>query len=212
MKGFSTRADIQANTFWRLLMPAWPAYLLLFASIPLLIPTLARRLGDRIRPVSSPGVAPRWIVVVALLTVIVPGVAIAVSTPLELPQTKVVVQDIESGDILTPIDDTVVLRVSRAGTGQRLTWTDGGAWRADVFYRVYRHDGPGEDTECTVADGVAVYCVIRGQPIATTRDLSFVDENAPAAATYRIGVGTNWIDDPDEGDVFAFSPPVAVGG
>ena len=46
VKGFSTRADIQANTFWRLLMPAWPAYLLLFASIPLLVPTLARRLGD----------------------------------------------------------------------------------------------------------------------------------------------------------------------
>ena len=50
VKGFSTRADIQANTFWRLLMPAWPAYLLLFASIPLLVPTLARRLGDRVRP------------------------------------------------------------------------------------------------------------------------------------------------------------------
>ena len=45
VKGFSTRADIQANTFWRLLMPAWPAYLLLFASIPLLVPTFARRLG-----------------------------------------------------------------------------------------------------------------------------------------------------------------------
>ena len=49
VKGFSPRADIQANTFWRLLMPAWPAYLLLFASIPLLVPTLARRLGDRVR-------------------------------------------------------------------------------------------------------------------------------------------------------------------
>ena len=50
VKGFSPRADIQANTFWRLLMPAWPAYLLLFASIPLLIPTLARRLGERVQP------------------------------------------------------------------------------------------------------------------------------------------------------------------
>ena len=46
VKGFSPRADIQANSFWRLLMPAWPAYLLLFAAIPLLVPTLARRLGE----------------------------------------------------------------------------------------------------------------------------------------------------------------------
>ena len=38
IKGFNENADIQANTFWRLLMPAWPAYLLLFASIPLRVP------------------------------------------------------------------------------------------------------------------------------------------------------------------------------
>ena len=53
VKGFSPRADIQSNSFWRLLMPAWPAYLLLFAAIPLLVPTLARRLGERLRPPSS---------------------------------------------------------------------------------------------------------------------------------------------------------------
>jgi len=36
-----------------------------------------------------------------------------------------------------------------------------------------------------------------------------VDSSAPTAgATYRIGVGTNWADDPEEGDVFVFSPPV----
>ncbi len=48
--------------------------------------------------------------------------------------------------------------------------------------------------------------------VATTRDLTFVDENAPPSATYRVGVGTNWADDPEAGDVFAFSPPVAVRG
>jgi hypothetical protein len=49
-------------------------------------------------------------------------------------------------------------------------------------------------------------------PIATTRDREFVDTSGPARATYRIGVGTNWIDDPEFGDVFAFSPPVSVTG
>ena len=55
VKGFSDRASIEANTFWRLLMPAWPAYLLLFASIPLLVPTLRaapRRQARRTRPVA----------------------------------------------------------------------------------------------------------------------------------------------------------------
>ncbi len=56
VKGFSPRADIQANSFWRLLMPAWPAYLLLFAAIPLLVPTLAHRLG---RPLAGTVVTTR---------------------------------------------------------------------------------------------------------------------------------------------------------
>jgi hypothetical protein len=213
VKGFSTRADIQANTFWRLLMPAWPAYLLLFASIPLLVPTLARRLGERMQPPSSSNVSLRWIGVVAFATVVIPAVAIAASTPLEPPPTRAVVQgDFPEGNILTPVDRSVELEVVQAGADRRLTWTSGGPWRADVFYRVYRHDGPGEDTECLLSSGVAWYCLLRSEPIATTRGLTFVDESAPATATYRIGVGTNWIDDPDEGDVFAFSLPVAAAG
>ena len=213
VKGFSIRADIQANTFWRLLMPAWPAYLLLFASIPLLVPTLARRLGERIRPPESGSVSLRWIGVVAVVTVVIPAVTIVASTPLEPPPTQAVVQgDFAEGNILTPVDSSVELEVVQAGADRRLTWTSGGPWRADVFYRVYRHDGTGEDTECLRSAGVAWYCLLRSEPIATTRDLTFVDASAPATATYRVGVGTNWVDDPDEGDVFAFSLPVAAAG
>jgi hypothetical protein len=212
VKGFSTRATIESGSFWRLLMPAWPAYLLLLASIPLLVPTLARRLGDRLQAPPSSNVSLRWIVAVALGTVVVPAVAIAASTPLGQDQTKTVVQDFESGNILTPIDDGVALRVEATTAGRRLTWTGGGPWYADVFYRVYRTDDARPDTGCFVSGGVAVYCVLRGQPIASTRDLTYLDASAPPTATYRIGVGTNWIDDPDEGDVFAFSLPVAAAG
>ncbi len=63
VKGFSPRATIESGSFWRLLMPAWPAYLLLFASIPLLVPTLARRLGERMHVPTPRVVAPRWIAV-----------------------------------------------------------------------------------------------------------------------------------------------------
>ena len=214
VKGFSPRADIQANTFWRLLMPAWPAYLLLFASIPLLVPTLARRLGDRVRPATAAPVAPRWIVVAAILLVILPGAAIAASTPLGKPQAqaRTVVQNLGGANILTPVDDSLRMDVEQEGASRRLTWTSGGPWRANVFYRVYRHEGDGADTNCLLSGGTAWYCFLQSELIATTRELSFVDASGPPEATYRIGVGTNWIDDTEAGDVFAFSPPVAVRG
>jgi hypothetical protein len=212
IKGFSERATIESGSFWRLLMPAWPAYLLLFAAIPLLVPTFARRLGSRVEPATSEIVSTRWIVVATVATVLVPGLAIAASSPLGGTQQKTVVQDFPSGNILTPVDTGVRLNVQRDGPTRKLTWTSGGSWNAKVFYRVYRHDAPGADTQCVISADVAWYCFLLSEPIATTRDLSFVDPNAPATATYRIGVGTNWIDDPNAGDVFAFSLPVEVTG
>jgi hypothetical protein len=214
VKGFSERANVESGSFWRLLMPAWPAYLLLFAAIPLLVPTLPRRLGARVTPLTSARVSTRWIVGAAVVTVLLPGLAIAASSPLSIPlaEAKTVVQNFPSGNILTPVDSGVRLEVVHDGSARRLTWTSGGPWNAKVFYRVYRHDGPGNDTICLHSGGVAQYCSLYGTPIATTRDLSFVDPDAPPSATYRIGVGTNWIDDPEFGDVFAFSRPVEVRG
>jgi hypothetical protein len=208
IKGFSPRADIQANTFWRLLMPAWPAYLLLFASIPLLVPTLARRLGERLSPPAHPPLDRRWLLLPAAATVVLPAAAIAASSPLQPPPTRAVVQSFAEGsNILTPVDSALRVEVTRAGGAQRLTWSGGGPWPARVFYRVYRSDGPGQDTECLISGGTAWYCSLLASPIATTREREYVDPAPPARATYRIGVAANWADDPEQGDVFAFSPP-----
>ena len=57
VKGSSPVSSLEAGSFWRLVMPALPAYAILFAAIPLLVPTLPRRLGARIaaRPGRRPG-------------------------------------------------------------------------------------------------------------------------------------------------------------
>jgi hypothetical protein len=210
VKGFSTRASIESNTFWRLLMPAWPAYLLLFASIPLLIPTLARRLGDRLRPPSPPRVRARWVVVAAALTVALPAVAIAASSPVEGPERAVFRDDV-GNYVLTSIEDDVVPTATRTASGVEVRWTEGGPWRANVFYVVFRADDASFELECEHSDGAtAMYCYVRGVPIATTRDTTFVDPAPTERPAYRIGVATNWLDDTAQGDVFAFSPPVSV--
>jgi hypothetical protein len=208
VKGFSVRADIEANTFWRLLMPAWPAYLILFASIPLLVPTLARRLGERVQPPRTRPVGRRVLVVAAVLTVVLPAAAIAASSPSTGPD-RAVMQDDAGNFILTSIDDGLELEVSPAPGGQLLRWTSGGPWRASVFFRVYRSEDDG--TDCEHNEGsTAVYCFIRALPIATTREIEYLDPAPPPGATYRIGVATNWADDAEQGDVFAFSRPVTA--
>ena len=128
---------------------------------------------------------------------------IAASSPSTRPE-RAVFQDDAGNFIMTPIVEDVRLEAERADGGQSLSWTSGGPWRANVFYRVYRNDG--RDVECENADGaISVYCFIRSIPIATTRETSYFDPDAPPGAWYRIGVGTNWLDDETQGDVFAFS-------
>jgi hypothetical protein len=210
VKGFSERASIETNTFWRLLMPAWPAYLLLLAAIPLLVPTLARRLGDRVRPPSSAPVRSRWIALAAVLTIAVPAAATAASAQIGPPDPAAVVQTTETTTvILTPVDVAMELRAERDGDAQRLTWT-APEWRAEVFYRVYRMDGAESDIECVTRENVAWDCILRATSIATTREREYVDPSAPPGAIYRVGAGANWVDDPEEGDVFDLSPPVTA--
>jgi hypothetical protein len=210
VKGFSPRASIEANTFWRLLMPAWPAYLLLLASVPLLVPTLARQLGSRLSPSEGTRrVTLRWIVLTAVLVLVVPTAVIAASERIEPPTPAIIQTSETTTTILTPVDDSVQLRVEQVGEERRLTWS-APSWRADVFYRVYRADRAGSDVNCVTTYEVGWECVLQGVPIATTRETTFVDTAPPPEATYRIGVGTNWVDDPDQGDIFDFSPAVSV--
>jgi hypothetical protein len=205
VKGFSPRASIESGTFWRLLMPAWPAYLLLLAAIPLLVPTLSRRLGERMRPPPFTPVAPRWVAVAAIATVLVPAVATAAASRIE-PPTPAVVQEFPSGNILTPVDESIDVRTERVGNEQRVTWSTG-SWRGKVYFRVYRSEQPGNDVACQLSAG-SWACYLRTKPVHTTTTASsYVDPSPPPGAIYRVGVGANWRADPNLGDVFAISPP-----
>jgi hypothetical protein len=208
VKGFNENADIQANTFWRLLMPAWPAYLLLLASIPLLVPTLIRRLSPRLAPPTDTAVRGRWVVVALVLTILVPAAATAASSRVS-PPTPAIVPITASGNILTPVDKGIEVTAESARKALRLTWSDG-PWNARVFYRIYQSTRPDGDLLCTTSNSQTWVCYLYGEQIGTSRDHSFLVPNAPPGATYRIGVGTNWANDPELGDIFVFSPPVST--
>ena len=109
-------------------------------------------------------------------------------------------QEFPSGNILTPIDDRIEVAVER-GDGGRSSRGRTRALRADVYYRVYRSDGP-EDVAVRALRELGLVLLPAATPIATTRDASTSTRRAATATTYRIGIGTNWLDDPTLGDVF----------
>lgn len=202
VKGASELAGIENASFWRLVMPALPAYVMLAAAIPLLVPTLPDRLRSRIAPLPParrPGT--RLTVAVVAVLAVVPLVTVATASPLRGTEQAVVVNE-----ILVPVDDDVLsLQTRKRGEAQVLTWTDE-TRHARTFYRVFRTQGPTTDVECerTGADR----CELRMIELGTTRQQRWVDRSPEPGVRYRVGVAANWLDDPEQGDVVLVSAAV----
>jgi len=201
VKGSSGVASIESGSFWRLVMPAWPAYLILVAAIPLLVPTFQRRLGDRLTP-PRPVAARAWVVVLAaVLLGALPFVAVAAVTTQRGPDRAIVVDN-----ILTPVDGSYIeVKAVRIGESVRLSWEDHGRFRP-VFYVVLRTRDPGPDTTCLHAG--ADRCELKSVVLTRTRDNTYVDGSPQPGVTYRVAAAANWRDDPTSGDIFVISPPV----
>lgn len=202
VKGTSPVATVESGSFWRLMMPALPAYLVLAAAIPLLIPTLATRLGARLDPVPTGGLGRRALAVAAVALAAVPFAWVAVSKPIEGPGRAVLLDE-----ILTPVDGKkVAATLTGRGAARRITWTTH-TWPADVFYRIYRTPAAGPDVDCPDDSGAA-RCVITMELLDTTRTATFTDRSPSPGATYRVGVAANAADDEAGGDVLVLSPAV----
>ena len=214
VKGAADVATVESGSYWRLIMPALPAFAILSASVPLLVPTFLGRMGTRLAPL--PGRRPGLRGSVAFVAVVglVPIVVL-----LALPQLRVarnpapppgfVADSVLVDLIAVPVDDSVVsLRVRRVGNANVLTWTDS-TTRARTFYKVYRAS-PSRGFSDFVCNRHGVdRCELRAETLTVTRDREYVDRDPPADATYRVGVAANWLDDETRGDVFAISQPAA---
>lgn len=209
VKGTSPLASVENGSFFRLLMPAYPAYLLLGASTVFLVPGLTRRLGLPRAPAgSSVRFGPRTLAATAIVLAAVPVVLVGAIRPLA-GADRAIVQDDVGNILLTPVVDSLAPTVRAEGEARILSW-DAGDWRADVFYRVYRTSSPADpDVDCKEL-GVE-RCQLRMDLLGVTRSPRWVDGSPPPGVTYRIGVATNWRDDETGGDVFGFSPAVPSG-
>ncbi len=204
VKGTPAQSTVESGSFFRLMMPAYPAYFLLAASIPLLVPGVARRIPARLLPGRPGAVSRRLLGVVGVVFVALPLIAISVARPLSREQPDAVT----IGPILTPVDPSIEVVVRADGSSRTLNWSHRDFGATEVFYRVFRTAAGGADFDC-LAEG-SPDCRLLMLPLGSTREPTFTDGSPPEGAVYRIGVATNWQNDSEGGDVIALSPPLAA--
>ena len=195
-------ASVEDASFWRILMPAFPAFVLLIAAVVLAVP------GVRVRPVAGP---PRdfktALAVAAVVFAVLPLGAIAA-----VPRLHDEGRDaVHLENTFVPVSSGVHVRATASGGAVHLSWHGGNARTGASFYRVLRTGGTNGGVACAGRrNGSSDNCTLFMDSVATTKATSFVDNVGPGSWTYRIGVAAYWLDDQKLGDVYVVSTPVTV--
>jgi hypothetical protein len=199
-------ASIEDASFFRILMPAFPAYLLLAAAVVLLVPGVRARPARESFALAGRRLTVAFLAAVTVFAVLPLGVIAAVPRLHDGGRLAV-----HAGDSLIPVSPEVTLQATVAGDAVRLTWRDRQAGTAAGFYRVLRAQGSDAGLGCAGRrSGSSDNCSLYADAAGTTKATSFVDRPGSGSWTYRIGVSANWLDDPSLGDVYVVSTPVSV--
>jgi Dolichyl-phosphate-mannose-protein mannosyltransferase len=220
VKGTSDHARVEDASFFRLLMPGYPALLLLIAAVPLLVPKLGTKLAQGYPPGrADPRRLTRPIIVAAVVLVALPAVVLAGTRV----QTSATTVRNDAQHTLVPVSGSFGLDGTRRGGDVRLSWKRPYDGPIGAFYVVLRaprkFPDPTNPEQRRVKEGVvcrqqrsgaAQDCHLYMRRIRATRADTYVDHPPNGRWTYRIGLAANWLDDPTRGDVLLVSDPVTV--
>lgn len=203
IKGTNGLSTVESGSFFRFLMPGFPAYFLLAVSIPLLIPTVPARLArvETPNPRTRPG--KRAVAVIVLAVVTLPLAVATLPHPLHSTRNAIVVNG-----ALILVDHDINVGVTQQGEARTVTWEHRSTNGTSVFYHVFRTALAEPDAMCARAG--ATRCDLTMIELTRTRERRYVDGSPPAGARYRIGIAANWQDDQAGGDVISISSPVAA--
>jgi hypothetical protein len=204
LKGTPELSTVSSGSFFRFVMPGFPAYFLLGMSVVLLVPTLGVRLAARWPETRRRAVGRNTAVALAVGLAVVPFVVVVALRPSSSPAKAAIVND-----ILTPIDDRIAVTVRAEGESRVLSWTHPRAGSSELFYRVYRTGTEDGDRVCEPR-GASTACQLGLLLLGTTREPEWRDGSPPPGSIYRIGVAANSRNDPAGGDIATLSPPVSA--
>jgi hypothetical protein len=198
-KGGSPFSSVYAGSFFRLLEPAYPAFVLFgAAALVLLVP------GARAAAVAPPRPASRRTVAIAVAVLgLFPLVFVAAARP-STPGSFAV---FPNGSAAVRIVD-LQLAAAVAGGEVRLHWRVRPAATADVGYRIFRAATESED--CTLATSGSRDCAFGATGVSDSADPAFVDRPGRGTWTYRVAVVASFDGDSRNGDPLLLSRPVTI--
>jgi hypothetical protein len=201
-------------------MPSFPAFLLLLASIPLLIPAFSwtrRVLPDPLPAFQSRRAGRRTLAAAGAVLVALPLIFVAGTTP----QSRAEAVNYRLQDVYVPVQ-SFRLKATRAGAAVRLAWEAPYSGSTKVFYTVLRSrpvaTDPDNNDRKTVQglsckereNGAPLACDLVMDRLTTTTATRHVDRPTPGRWTYRVGMTANWVNDTSLGDVMIVSDPVTI--
>jgi hypothetical protein len=215
------RGSIDASDWWRLMTPAWPAFLLLMCALPLLLPGVGPKIRSSFPPEAGPLRArTRPLLAVLGALVLVPLLVVAV-LPVQRAETAARLENI---DLMDALDPGIHVKARTSGGKVFLSWSGGKPGTARVFYHVLRSPtfqanppsytglfGPTSDGLWCAKSG-APHCALWMDDLGPTRATRWIDTLRPGRWSYRVEVAANFKDDPAAGDPFTYSNPVRVTG
>jgi hypothetical protein len=202
-------ASVNDSSVFRIMMPSYPAFILLLASLVYLFPGRHRA---RFQPAqaqrSRPHARRRLALLCAAAAVfaLYPLALVAVASPLQGPQPRAY----EAFGLLRSVDPALRLTATASGRRVHLSWSVTRPGTTKVFYRIWRTKAADGGATCVPVAHAAAICRLAMDDLGAHGGGAFVDKPGPGRWTYRLGIAGNWLNSPLYGDIFSFGQPVVV--
>jgi hypothetical protein len=213
-KGTFAYAGVAGGSVFRIMMPSYPAFVLMIAGLVYLVPhghpVPHRRPALRERPSESGRLSKRRRGVVlglcAAVCALYPLALVAAASPLRGPRPDAYVV----AGLIRSVDPALRLHAVREGKTVVLDWRNREPAAGAVFYRVWRSSGRTGGATCTPVANAPDDCQLSIVDLGARRAGRLVDRPGPGVWTYRLGLAANWLNSPTYGDVYTVGPPVKL--
>ncbi len=208
-KGASPGSTVPSGTFFRLLMPALPAYMLLFFSVVLAVPRLGPRLVRPLPAARRPRLERATAVGVIVSLALVPLALVAFLPTLKGQHSF---QWVKQGTYIPQLD-SFRLEAMPEPDGVHFSWSRPATNHTRVYFRLLQiatltTDAP-SGVSCQSPPWVPSTCFLVMDEVVSLHQTSTLRGVEPGAWAFRVGLATDVRNSPDA-DLIFVSPPVYV--